>query len=335
MSDRRDKKRANLRDVAREANVSVATVSRVLNAPEKVRAETRDRVESKIVELNFVPSAAARAVNSGRSKILGALIPTLDSDIFAKTIDAMERRLTDFGLSLIVATTEDDREIEMRKVRELLDIGVEGLFLSGVTHERALQDLVTARAIPTVAISFFDESYHIPTIGYDNQEAARSACGYLVALGHRDIVVVHGPAANNDRTRARLGGVMEFDDQIALRFEETDLSVIGGSDAAIGISRSGAVPDAVLCLSDVLAYGVLFAFDRAGIKVPADVSVMGIHDLPGSSVVVPRLSTVHLPTQEMGAKAAEALAGWVENSQRPDAISLPTRLVIRDSTRTR
>ena len=99
------KKRANLRDVARAAGVSVATASRVLNTPGVVHADTRERVQAKIAELGFVRSSAARAINSGRSKILGALIPTIDSDIFAQTIDAIESQLDEHGFSLVVATT--------------------------------------------------------------------------------------------------------------------------------------------------------------------------------------------------------------------------------------
>ena len=108
------KKRVNLRDVARAAGVSIATASRVLNSPGSVRSETRERVQSKIVELGFVRSAAALAINTGRSKILGALIPTIDSDIFAQTIHAIEDKLGDCGYCLVVATTGYKREVEAR-----------------------------------------------------------------------------------------------------------------------------------------------------------------------------------------------------------------------------
>jgi len=335
MNFRNGKKRANLRDVAREARVSVATVSRVLNSPDKVRPDTRARVENKILELNFVPSAAARAVNSGRSKILGALIPTLDSDIFAQTIDAMERRLANFGLSLIVATTGDDRVIEERKAQELLNIGVEGLVLSGITHSEDLHDRIARTGVPAIAISFFDPGYHLPTIGYDNREAALSACAHLLELGHERIAFVHGPVDHNDRTRARLQGVLDLAHQFTLKCQIAELSIAGGSMATAEILAEEPLPDAILCASDVQAFGVLFELHRAGVEVPRDISVMGIHDLPGAETVAPRLSTVSLPTQEMGRKAAEALAAWVEDDRRPEPISLPTEIIVRESTRER
>ncbi len=332
MTSRRKKKRANLRDVARAAEVSVATVSRVLNSPDIVQADTRRRVEGAIAELQFVRSAAARAINTGRSKIVGALIPTLDSDIFAQTIDAMESRLAEFGFSLVVATTDDNREIEARKAHELLDIGVEGLFLSGITHNEELHALIERTQVPAVAISYFDPDYYLPTIGYDNREAGRAAIKHLAALGHRNIAVVHGPAQDNDRTRERLGGVADQSRDLSLVPFETELSVLGGSHAVIRLLETHASFDAFLCITDVLAFGVLFELQRRGITVPRDTSVMGLQDLPSAAVTCPRLTTVRLPSQEMGAQAAEALAKWIEDEVRPEPICLALDLKAREST---
>lgn len=329
---RSGKKRANLRDVARAAGVSVATVSRVLNSPMQVSPDTRARVNAKITELNFMRSAAARAINTGRSKILGALIPTLNSDIFALTISALENRLADFGFSLVVATTDEDPETETRKAQELLDIGVEGLVLSGITHSHEMLNLIERAEIPAIVISYHDPSYHLPTIGYDNEEAGQKAFQHLIALGHKRIAVVHGPVAHNDRTRARLAGIKGAPDAVEVAFFETELSVSGGCQIAARLLREGQTFDAFLCVSDLLAFGVIFELQRAGHVLPQAASVMGIHDLPGADMIVPRLSTIRLPVSEMGQKAAEALADWVERDQRPAALSLPTVLVEREST---
>ena len=335
MVPRQGKKRANLRDVARLAEVSVATVSRVLNSPEIVHKETRQRVEAAITELNFVPSAAARAINSGRSRIVGALVPTLNSDIFAQTIDVMENRLGDFGISLVVATTNDDRHVEARKAQELLDIGVEGLFLSGITHNEALHALIERTRVPTIAMSYFDPDYHLPTIGYDNFAAGRIALEHLIELGHRCIAVIHGPSHDNDRTRQRLAGISSLGDKFELKFFETELNVRGGCRATTSSLQEKTSFDAYLCVTDVLAFGVIFELQRQGLNVPNDASVMGLHDLPSSQMTHPRLSTVRLPVPEMGNGAAGALANWIENDERPESICYPSKLVPRDSTRSR
>ncbi|MGH1576578.1 LacI family DNA-binding transcriptional regulator [Planktotalea sp.] len=333
MNNQPRKKKPNLRDVAREAGVSVATVSRVLNTPDVVNAEKRQIVQAVIERLGFVRSAAARSINSGRTKIFGALVPTLDSDIFALTLDALEKQLAGLGMSLVVATTNDDPELETRKAEELLNIGVEGLFLSGVSHDEELLKLIERTRTPTLAMSYFDPQYRLPTIGYDNALAARQALEHLIELGHRNIAMVHGPTSNNDRTRARVEGT--FAQGVDVSYFETELSAEGGSTATRKSLKTGDPYDAYLCASDVLAFGVLSALSREGIKVPNDVSVIGIHDLPSSSVTFPTLSTIRLPVQKMGICAANALFEWAEKDVRPESICLPTELKARESTQRR
>jgi len=332
MVSRREKKRANLRDVAKAANVSVATVSRVLNTPGVVQKDTLLRVQNAIAALNFHPSAAARAINSGRSKILGALIPSLDNDIFALTIEALENRLGDYGFSLVVATTAEDPIQEARKAKELVNIGVEGLFLSGVSYSADLHDLLRRTGVPAVAMSYFDPDFEYPTIGYDNKKAAQTALEHLVALGHQRIAVVHGPQTNNDRTRARILGASTQRADVSVTYLETELSVAGGAEMVVRTLAAGHGFDAYLCVSDVLAYGVLFELQRRGIAVPAAASVVGIHDLPSAQHTSPRLTTVRLPAKEMGTSAAEALAEWVENDIRPAPRCFESVLVPRESS---
>lgn len=329
------KKRANLRDVARAAQVSVATVSRVLNSPNVVNRDTRARVEAVIEDLGFVRSAAARAINSGRTRILGALIPTLDSDIFSLTVNSLENTLVDHGFSLIVATTDDDPDKEARKAQELIDVGVEGIFVTGVDHSEDLYALLRRTRVPTVAISCFDADYHLPTVGYDNRMAAQLACAHLMETGHDRIAVVHGPVLGNDRTAARLEGARDAIHAQHVAHYETELSVAGGARATQRILAKPPLCDAVLCMSDVIAFGVLHELHRSGVAVPGDISVISIHDLPASEFTYPPLTTVHLPAGQMGRKAAESLAKWVETDARPDAICLESRLVERASTRSR
>ncbi|WP_422051009.1 LacI family DNA-binding transcriptional regulator [Shimia sp.] len=325
------KKRANLRDVAREAGVSVATVSRVLNTPDLVQEATRSRVQRVIDDLGFVRSAAARAINSGRTQILGALVPTLDNDIFAITLNAMENRLVELGFSLVVATTDEDPEKEARKAKELLDNGVEGLVLTGKSHTKALFDMLERRDVPALVISCFDPEYSLPTIGYDNHKAAALAYQHLRSSGHENIAVVHGPTAFNDRTQARLAAIAELQGGTLRNALETELSVAGGAQAVRELLSQPNEYDAILCLSDVIAFGALNALHRAGKSVPKDISVMGIQDLPASAETYPRLTTVHLPVQQMGRQAAEGIANWVVDQRPPAPTEVQSRLIERET----
>lgn len=327
---KRTKKRANLRDVAREAGVSVATVSRVLNDAPAVRVGTRSKVEAAIDALNFVPSAAARAINSGRTRIVGALIPTLDHAIYSRFLDALEQGLAAHDLSLVVATTNEDSELELARARGLLNLGVEGFIVSGVTHDPEFEALIKRRELPTVVTSFYAPDYHLPTVGYDNISVGQSALAHLLDRGHRNIVILHGPAATNDRTRARMRGV-EAAAPAKLRFIEAELRH-DAVEAAFTEAMSSHPPTAILCLSDVLAQGVLFACQNRGVNVPNDLAVMGVDDLPSSAHVSPALSTVHLPVRRMGRMAANALAMWVEHGKRPESVCVPIEPIVRAST---
>lgn len=296
-----------------------------------VATETRERVEAAIEALQFVPSSAARAINSGRTRLIGALIPTLDHAIFARFIDHVETTLDTRGLSLIVANTRSDTEQELAKARKLLDLGVEALLVSGTTRAEGFGALVTRYGVPVVATSCFDPGYTYPTIGYDNFEVARSALLHLLSLGHQRIAVLSGPAHNNDRTRARLGGIRSIAGP-DVHVEETELS-FDGARAGLNAARQ-AVPDltAVLCLSDVLAQGALLELRRAGQGGAAPLSVMGMDDLPTSEHFDPPLSTVRLPVGRMGEAAAHAIANWVELGTTPSPMQIETRLVPRAST---
>ncbi len=331
MSRKITQKKANLRDVAKASGVSVATVSRVMNSPQTVSPKTRARVEIAIRDLKFVPSAAARAINSGRTRFVGALVPTLDNAIFARFLAAMETRLIDSGLALVVATTNDDPEIEVQRAENMLKIGAEGLVVSGVTHHPDLHTLIERSQLPAIATSYYDLNADWPTIGYDNASASRLALQHLLDLNHRKIAVVHGPAEKNDRTRARLNGLTtELD--VDFRFYETRISVESGVRAARDMLQDQDAPSAVLCLSDVLAHGVLFEFQRSGAAVPDRFSVVGIDDLPASAHSVPRLTTVHLPVSQMGTTTAEAMAAWVEDKVVPDSTQIHPVLQEREST---
>ncbi len=329
------KKRANLRDVAKAAGVSVATVSRVLNSPSAVSERTRSKVEEAIERLSFVPSAAARAINSGRTRFVGALVPTLDNAIFSRFLDALERQLRAHQLSLLVATTNSDESTEAEKAKELLQIGAEGFVVVGISHSQAFHEMTERAKLPVVATSFFDPKSALPTIGYDNAKAAQLALKHLEDLGHQKIAVVHGPRQGNDRTQARLAGIEAAAHRVQIDCFETVVSTRGGVDVVERIRQASDLPDAILCLSDVIAMGTLFGLQKNEIRVPEDVSLMGLDDLPGSELLVPALTTVHLPVSRMGALAADALGRWVEQGERPESVLIEARLVPRNSTKQR
>lgn len=332
MESRNSKKRSTAREVARHADVSLTTVSRYLNEPETVTKETQEKVRKAIEDLGFRPSAAGRAINAGRTKIFGALVSTIDNAIFARVLLGVETQLSRNGYSLIVATTGDDRDTELAKVRELIKLGAEGLIVSGITHHPDLVDLVTRSNLPVVAMSYYNPDYVIPTIGYDNYRAAQLVARHLADLGHHKIAVVHAPEENNDRIRNRLLGLREFEPELDFSFFRTELSVAGGRHAASRLIEVRPDATAFLCLSDIIAMGVMFELQSQGLSVPEHASVTGMESIMMAENLATPLTSVRMSTFEMGQQVARGLTNWVENNAPPSALEIPVELVIRAST---
>lgn len=323
------KGRATIVDVGRVAGVSDATVSRALNKPETVSAKTRARIEAAIAETGYVPNPLAKAMVSGRTYTIGALVPTLNHSIFSKFLHALESDLSDQGYNLVVAVTDADRDREVEKAKKLLAMGVEGLIVSGLSHNADLLREAARFAVPLIATSYYEPSAPLPTIGYDNKIVATQALAHLTALGHRRIAVAHGPVAGNDRTRSRIDALADPGEGASLTFYETTLDYAGG--AAV-VDRLEGPYSALLCLSDVLAVGALFQLRSLGKRVPEDISLMGFDDLDASQFTVPPLSTVRLPIQDMGRVTARAVCDFLDSGSPIAPRLLEAQVIARAST---
>lgn len=330
----RSSKRPGVRAIAEHTNLSVATISRVLNGAENVRPETRERVNKAIADLGFRPNPAARALSTNRTRTIGAVVPTLSHSIFTRFLDGAEQELARHGYALVLATAEAGREQEHQRVREIMNLGAEGMIISGATHAPGLLELLRQHRLPTVCISIYEPDFELTTIGYDNEGLAREAIDFLRALGHRRIAVLHGPTAENDRTQRRLKGARAASQDLEADFVGGSLDVLGGVAATAQILRQPTRPTALLCLSDVLALGALFEMARAGVKVPEEVSVMGFDDLDWAAVSEPALTSIRLPTTSMGRKAAAALIGKLDQDIPLESERLDAEIVVRGSTAT-
>jgi LacI family transcriptional regulator len=327
-------KAVGVRELAQATGLSVATISRVLNDSKDVSIKARAAVQKAIRQTGYSRNPAARALSTQRSRTIGAIIPTLAHSIFATFLNAIEQELAQHGYALVIATTGGDSDTQTRRAHDLIDLGAEALIVSGVQHSKEFFKLVKARAIPVIATSLYDPKSALPTIGYDNYALGRAAIKHLVDLEHRHIAVVFGPLATNDRTALRLSGVRaEAGRKLTLRFFETGLDVVGGTQAAqIAMSTPNWQPSAFLCLSDVLALGVLFEAQRRQLKVPRDLSLMGFDDLDWAKVCEPSLTTIALPTAQMGQQAARALVNKLDHGAKLGSICLEASLIARAST---
>ena len=325
-----------LDDVARAAGVSTATVSRCLNAPGRVRPETRRRVEAAIARLGYTPHFGGRALASNRTDTVGVVIPTMENAIFARGVQAMEETLAEAGVTLLIASSGYDPARERRQVAALLGRGVDGLILIGAARPAETYAALARRGAPCVLAWTRRADAPCPAIGFDNREAARAMAAHVLAQGHRDIAMVAGVTRWNDRAADRVAGVRDALAAAGLalpaaRVVEAPYTLEAGADAFAALMRADPAVTAVLCGNDVLAAGALAAARRLGLAVPERVSVTGFDDIDLAEVVSPGLTTVHVPHKRMGAAAARALLALRDGRAPIAPEMLDTRIVARAS----
>lgn len=335
--DLNKQQRPGLADVARQAGVSTATVSRVLNAPDKVRPGTRMRVEAAIEQLAYVPDGAARGLASGRLRSIGAIVPTLDNAIFATCIGTLQRCLDARGFSLLIATSEYDPALELRSAQALLSRGIDGLMLVGNHHPDALNRYLQRSGLPCVRTWVYDPGQPTPTIGFDNQAAAARVASYLLDLGHRRIGMIAGQTDRNDRAAARVAGVRSALAARGVLLPEALLvqrpyDIAAGREGLRTLLAHPQPPTAVICGNDVLALGALLETQALAVPVPEALSITGFDDLPIAGNLVPALTTVRVPAAELGRRTADFLLARLEGLRPPAHTELPVDLVVRGTT---
>lgn len=326
-----------LDDVAKAAGVSSATVSRVLNRPADVREDLRVKVQAVVARLGYVPHGAARALASRRSNTIGAIIPTLDNAIFAKGIDALQRRLNAAGFVLLLASTEYVRERELVELDALIARGVDGLMLIGADHDPALYARLTSKNVPYVNTWAYDPDAGHPCIGFDNHRAAMRIAQHLLDLGHRRFAMIAGIVRHNDRAAERVAGVRAAvaARDAALppdRLLERPYDIAEGRAAMRLLMRLPDPPTAVICGNDVLAIGAVLECLASGIDVPGRVSITGFDDLDLASHLVPPLTTMRVPCTAMGRLAAEYLLNRINGQPTAPTLELEAELILRRTT---
>jgi LacI family transcriptional regulator len=328
---------AKLADVARLARVSTATVSRTLTQPDKVKPATAARIRQAVQALGYVTHGAARALASRRTHTIGAVIPTLDNAIFANTAHALQKTLDDAGYTLLLACHEFDPEVEARVTRALIERGVDGLVLLGATHHPTVLRMLDTQQMPYVLTWALDASGRHPCVGFDNRAAAIRITRHLLELGHREVAMISGVTAGNERASERLEGVRQAlaERGLALapaRVVQKPYTFSAGREGLREVLRAGSRPTAVICGNDVLAIGALAECHAAGLAVPRDISVTGFDDLEIAAVVTPALTTVQIPTADLGSRAARHLLARLSGKPFEMRTELPVELVVRAST---
>jgi LacI family transcriptional regulator, galactose operon repressor len=326
-----------MRDVAREAGVSVATISRVLNRPTDVATGTRDRVLRVIREQGYSTNRSARALSGGRTGLVAVTLPKIQSSYFAVLADAIVDALYDHDLRAVLCPTRHERDREVGLLDRLIPGTTEGAVLILPSESEAELLALQERGYPLVVLDPKSPVAGIPCVSAANTAGASAATQHLLELGHRRIGAITGPpgwCATEERLagyRAALGSVgVPFDPVLVA---EADFEVGGGHAAATKLLSLVRPPTAVLAFNDNLAAGVFRCAHERGLALPRDLSVVGFDDAEHAPLVTPALTTMRQPLGEMARLAIELLtrllAGRPLEALR---VELATRLVLRDST---
>ena len=318
-----------IRDVARRAEVSVATVSRALTSPELVRAETRSRVLAAASELGYQPNRAARGLITGKTGNIGIVVPDLDNPFFTGVLKAVQARAAQADYAVFVANSDEDPVAEAKLVHAMAK-QVDGVVLCSP----GLADSQVHEAARNTSLVLINRRLHgVPCTLMDSGSGVRQVVEHLVALGHRRIAFLNGPRTSWSNQERRRG--------LALAVEQHGVDLVdlgpfapryeGGRQAA-DLALAADVT-AIMAYNDIMALGVLARLRDRGVSVPDDVSVTGFDDLTYAALCSPPLTTVAMPVAAAGRTAVNMLLDWLDSddTQVPQ-VELETQLIVRGTT---
>ncbi len=329
-----------IKDVAKQANVSVATVSRALNGHENVAEAVRKRVLAVADELRYSPHHAARSLSSRRTHTIGVVLPDLYGEFFSELMRGIDHVARERGLHLLVSSYHGNPEEQGAALRAMRG-RVDGLLVMSpfVGGADALRDNLNP-GMPAVLMNSNLPGPEHPSVSVDNYGGARAMVRHLAGAGHRRIAFIAGPANNFDACE-RLRG---YRDELAASLPGASPWVVQGDfDEASGHRAGGELlaaatrPDAVFAANDMMALGCLFAIVQAGLQVPRDIAIAGFDDIPLARYVHPPLTTMRVDIAELGGRALRVLLGAPSRRQDDEAATgrepaLVPQLMVRSSS---
>ncbi|MEN2769173.1 catabolite control protein A [Ornithinibacillus xuwenensis] len=325
-------------DVAREANVSMATVSRVVNGNPNVKPTTRKKVLATIERLGYRPNAVARGLASKKTTTVGAIIPDISSIFFAELARGIEDIATMYKYNIILSNSDQNKDKELQLINTMLEKQVDGIiFMGGNISDEHVHQFSTA-SVPVVLAATYDGTESIPSVNIDYEEAAYEATKYLIDKGNKKLAFVSGREDVTINQLKYQGYLRALKDASIPVVEDYiingDYTYDSGMKAVEQLLKLNDKPTAVFAASDSIALGVIHGTQDLGYKVPEDLEVFGFDNTKLANMVRPTLSTVVQPMYDIGAVAMRLLTKFMNKEEVEEKkVVLPHRLIDRNSTK--
>ena len=333
----KNNEKPKLKDVAELAGVSIGSASRALSVPHLVKPATLEKVSAAVLKLGYVRDGAARALASRRTHSIGAIFPTFNNPAFAEAVQALQQRLSELGYHLIISSHEYDQDQELMSVRNMIERGVEGLLLVGTEHSQSVYEALNSSKCPFILMWSLDGAHSHHCVGFSNEEGGRMIARHLMSLGHRDIAMISGVVAYNERAQYRKVGVVdellqEGIELSASQIIEQPFTLEGGRAGLRMAMEMTPRPTAIVCSTDVTCMGAIAEARSLGIKVPQELSITGFDDIDFAAVSVPALTTVNVPSSKIGIRSANNIVSLIEGRPLARRERVQIELVVRQST---
>ncbi|PAV30128.1 catabolite control protein A [Virgibacillus profundi] len=325
-------------DVAREANVSMATVSRVVNGNPNVKPTTRKKVLATIERLGYRPNAVARGLASKKTTTVGAIIPDISSIFFAELARGIEDIATMYKYNMILSNSDQNKDKELQLINTMLEKQVDGIiFMGGTITDEHVKQFKTS-SVPVVLAATYDENNAIPSVNIDYGQAAYEATKYLIDKGNTTTAFISGQE-DSHINQLKFDGYLRAMKESSISINEDlilkgDYSYDSGIEAINQILEMEKKPTAVFVASDEMALGVIHGAQDKGYRVPDDIEVCGFDNTRLATMVRPTLSTVVQPMYDIGAVAMRLLTKFMNKEEvEEQKVILPHRIEKRNSTK--
>lgn len=306
-----------------------------MNKIDTVGVDIRDHVLRVAATLQYAPQAAARALATQKSKVVGAIIPTLEDQSFAIAIEALQRKLQHHGYTLLLAISNYDPQEERIQIATLISQGIAGLLLVGSNRDPAIYETLVAKNIAYINTWVLDSRH--ACVGFNNESIGITIAQHLLNLGHQDFAVIAQYSPESDRAAQRIVGVKKTLAAKGMKAPtmhmiESSHKIIDGQLVMSFVLQSNANISAVICGTDTLAFGAMIEARLIGKRIPEDISITGINNAEFSAHLSPALTTIELDATAVGANAADYLLRKIEAQIVSRTIEIPFELIVRGST---